>query len=145
VQSGTWVQTKNNTWYINLTSRTVSDSFHVLLYNNSFASLLVLISITAGWAISTQDTEATSICLRKESLRSVLSLGPCFLRSNPWGAFVTCNITQEGHFKPLTKFPAIVPPSFWNTPSFTHSSLLNAYLWPFQLCQWFHLLLLRNK
>lgn len=114
VQSGTWVKPQKALTWVQWAH--ISDhfwhfqgwSYNVLLYSNCFSSFLVVISVPAGWPISTQDTEASSTCLRKESLRSVLSLGPCCLRSSPWGASVTCSITQEGPSNPPPKFPALL-------------------------------------
>lgn len=66
----------------------------------------------AGWAISTQDTEATSTCLKRGSMRTAANSEPRFPRSSQSGASETCSGIWGELFTPSTK---LVTLSCWES------------------------------
>lgn len=76
----------------------------------------------AGWAISTQDTEASSTCLKRGSTRTAASLEPRFPRSSQSGASETCSGIWGVLFTPSTKLVTLScrkswPRRAWSLPA----------------------------
>lgn len=96
------------------TLQTDDDLRHCYIYLfDIFVFCSFCLGATAGWAISTQATEAISISLRRESTRTMLSLEPRFLRSSQSGASETCSGIRGELFTPSTK---LATPSCNNKP-----------------------------
>lgn len=77
--------------------------FFVTSVRPSHLSPFSLCVAPAGWATSTQDTEATSTCLKRASSRTTMSLAPRSPRSSQCGASETCSGTRGACSTPSTE------------------------------------------